>query len=83
MTKWTLQVAKNRLSETERQASDEDPHVIALRGDDTVLVVAADECARLARKPRGPLVDFFRMSPLVTVALDLTRSRDTGRTVVL
>jgi len=29
MTKWTLQVAKNRLSETERQASDEGPHVMA------------------------------------------------------
>lgn len=84
MAKWQLQEAKNRLSEVVRKASDEGPQVITLRGDDAVVVVAADEYARLTRKPKkGTLVDFFRKSPLGGVVLDLTRSHDTGRRVEL
>ncbi len=83
MTKWQLQDAKNRLSEVVRKASDEGPQVITLRGDDAVVVVAVNEYARLTRKPKGTLVDFFRKSPVGGVALDLVRSRDTGRRVEL
>jgi prevent-host-death family protein len=83
MNKWQLQDAKNRLSEVVRKATDEGPQVITLRGDDAVVVVAVDQYARLTRKPKGTLVDFFRNSPLGAVALDLMRSRDTGRAVVL
>jgi prevent-host-death family protein len=83
VTRWQLQEAKNRLSEVVRKASDEGPQVITLRGDDAVVVVAAGEYARLTRKSKGALVDFLRKSPLGTVALDLTRSRDTGRRVKL
>jgi len=83
MAKWQLQEAKNRLSEVVRKASDEGPQVITLRGDDAVVVVAAAEYARLVRKPKDTLVDFFRKSPLGAVALDLRRSRDTGRRVKL
>jgi len=83
MKKWQLQDAKNRLSEVVRKATDEGPQIITLRGDDAVVVVAVDQYVRLTRKPKGTLVDFFRKSPLGTVALDLTRSRDTGRAVVL
>lgn len=83
MAKWALQDAKNRLSEVVRKASDEGPQVITLRGDDAVVVIAADEYARLTRKPKDTLVDFLRKSPLSSVALDLTRSRDPGRRVEL
>ena len=83
MTKWQLQEAKNRLSEVVRKASDEGPQVITLRGDDVVVVVAAGEYARLTRRPKGSIVDFLRKSPLGGTALDLTRSRDTGRHVKL
>ncbi len=83
MAKWQLQDAKNRLSEVVRKASDEGPQVITLRGDDAVVVVAADDYARLTRKPKSTLVDFFRKSPLGAVALDLTRSGDAGRRVKL
>ena len=83
MGKWQLQEAKNRLSEVVRKASDEGPQVITLRGDDAVVVVAADEYARLTHKPDGTLVDFFRKSPLGRVTLDLARSADTGRRVTL
>ena len=83
MTRWQLQEAKNRLSEVVRKASDEGPQVITLRGDDAVVVVAADEYARLTRKPKGNLVDFLKKSPLGAVELDLARSSDTGRRVDL
>jgi prevent-host-death family protein len=82
-SKWQLQEAKNRLSEVVRRASDEGPQVITLRGDDAVVVVAADEYARLTRKPKRSLVDFLRESPLGAVRLDFARSRDTGRQVEL
>ena len=83
MAKWALQDAKNRLSEVVRKASHEGPQVITLRGEDAVVVVAAEEYARLARGPGDTLVEFLRKSPLVSVELDLTRSRDTGRRVRL
>ena len=83
MNKWQLQEAKNRLSEVVRKASDEGPQIITLRGNDVVVVVAADEYARITRKPKGTLVDFLRKSPLGAAALDLQRSGDTGRRVEL
>jgi prevent-host-death family protein len=83
MTKWQLQEAKNRLSEVVRRAKDEGPQVITLRGDDAVVVVAANDYRKLARRPKGTLTEFFRKSPLAGVALDLSRSRDTGRPVRL
>lgn len=83
MSRWQLQEAKNRLSELLRKVSDEGPQVITLRGNDAVVVVAADEYARLIRKPKASLIDFLRKSPLGSVALDLKRSPDTGRPVEL
>ena len=83
MNKWQLQEAKNRLSEVVKKASNEGPQVITLRGEDAVVVVAADEYARLTRKPGRTFVEFLRKSPLGAVVLDLTRSRDTGRRVEL
>jgi prevent-host-death family protein len=82
MIKWQLQEAKNRLSELVRRAREEGPQVITLRGRDAVVVVSANEYGKLSR-PRGSLVDFFRKSPLARLALDLTRSRDTGRRIEL
>ena len=83
MTRWQLQDAKNRLSEVVKRASEEGPQVITLRGEDAVVVVAADEYARISRKTKGTLVEFFRKSPLVAVVLDLGRNSDTGRRVEL
>jgi prevent-host-death family protein len=83
MSKWQLQEAKNRLSEVVRKAADEGPQVITLRGEDAVVVVAADEYVRLTRKPKGTLVHFLQKSPLGAVALKLMRSRDPGRPVEL
>jgi prevent-host-death family protein len=83
VNKWQLQDAKNSLSEVARKATDEGPQIVALRGDDAVVMVAVEQYARLTRKPKGTLADFLRQSPSGTVALDLARSRDTGRAGVL
>lgn len=83
MTRWQLQDAKNRLSEVVRKASTEGPQVITLRGEDAVVVVAADEYARQRGQSKKSLLEFFRESPLGLVTLDLTRSRDAGRRVKL
>ena len=82
-TKWQLQEAKNRLSEVVRKAREEGPQTITLHGVDAVVVVDAEEYNKLARKPRGTLVEFFRKSPLAGVRLNISRSRDTGRSVDL
>ena len=83
MSKWQLQEAKNRLSEVVRKAQKEGPQIITLRGEDAVVVVAANDYQRLAKRPKSNLLDFFRRSPLVGIELDLNRSRDTGRIAAL
>ena len=82
MFRWQLQEAKNRLSEVVRKARREGPQVITLHGRDAVVVVSAQEFKRIAA-PKGSLVEFLRKSPLAGVALDVGRSRDTGRPVRL
>jgi prevent-host-death family protein len=62
-----------------RKARDEGPQIITLCGEDSVVVVSANEFHKLARRPKGMLTEFFRKSPLAGVAFDLSRSRDTGR----
>jgi prevent-host-death family protein len=81
--KWQLQEAKNRLSEVVRKAREEGPQTITLHGDDAVVVVDVQEYYKLAQKPRGSLVEFFRRCPLNGVKLNVSRSRDTGRSVDL
>ena len=82
-TKWQLHEAKNRLSEVVRKAREEGPQTITLHGVDAVVVVDAQEYSKLARKPRGTLVEFFRKSLLAGFSLNISRSRDTGRSVDL
>jgi prevent-host-death family protein len=81
-SKWQLQEAKNRLSEVVRKAQQEGPQTITLHGRDAAVVVSAKRFATLPVR-RGSLVEFFRKSPLVGVDLEVTRSRNTGRTIDL
>lgn len=83
MKRWQLQEAKNRLSELVRKAAEEGPQVITLRGEDAVVVIAADAYGRLSARPKEGLVAFLRSSPLARATLDLERSRDTGRKIDL
>ena len=79
MTEWTFQKAKSRPPESLTKATDEGPQVITLRGDTAVAVIAADEYARLTRKPKDTLIDFFRKSPRGAVVFDIMRNHDTGK----
>lgn len=76
---WTLQDAKNRFSEVVREALENGPQTVTRRGEDTVVIVSAQEFAQL-RKPTSVL-EFFRNSPLVGVDLDLERDRDEPRDI--
>ncbi len=80
--RWQLQDAKNRFSELVDTALDRGPQVVTRRGKDAVVVVPIDAYRRLTR-PQGSLVEFFAGSPLRGARLDLTRDRDTGRSVRL
>lgn len=80
--RWQLQEAKNRLSELVRQAREEGPQTITVHGADAVVVMAADQYRKLASR-KDLLVDFFRHAPKVGVDLDIARSPDAGRPVVL
>jgi prevent-host-death family protein len=82
MIRWQLQDAKNRLSELVRKAQRDGPQVITLHGRDAAVVVSAREYKRIAR-PDGSLAEFVRNSPLAGAALEVDRSRDTGRAVAL
>lgn len=88
MTTWTLENAKNKLSEVVRRALDHEPQIVTRGGRDAVVVLAKEDYERLVA-PTG-LVKFLRQSPLATAlqaeelpvsALD--RRRDLGRDVDL
>jgi prevent-host-death family protein len=80
--RWQLQDAKNRFSELVDTALAAGPQVVTRRGKDAVVVVPVEAFRRLTR-PRASLVEFFAGSPLRGARLDLTRDRNTGRSVRL
>ena len=77
---WKLQDAKARFSELVRLARTEGPQHVTVRGQDAVVVIAAEELERLL----APKADFLAfMESLSADGLNLTRDRDTGRDVAL
>ena len=82
---WQLQDAKARFSEVFRLARENGPQRVTKRGREAVVVVSAEEFARMrgAGARKGSLVDFFAASPLRDSGIDLRRARDFGREVDL
>ncbi len=81
---WALQDAKAQLSEVARRALTEGPQHVTVRGKPALVVISeAEYAALLRRKRRRPLVDLLRDSPVAGEPLQLARSRDRGRKVVL
>ncbi len=80
---WKLEDAKAKFSEVVRRARSEGPQRVSVRGEDAVVVMAADEFDRLHSRvaDRLPFVAF--METLASEGLDLTRDSDAGREVVL
>lgn len=79
---WQLQEAKNRLSQVVDQALHDGPQTITLRGKPSAVVVSFEEYRKLTQ-PRTGLSQFFRLSPLRSIELDLSRSTDLSREVEL
>jgi len=80
---WKLEDAKARFSEVVRRARDEGPQRVTVRGQDAVVVVAADEFERLQPRSHDALPFVTFMESLAVDGLDLTRERDVGRDVDL
>jgi prevent-host-death family protein len=82
---WQLQTAKAQFSELFRRARTEGPQVVTRQGKEQVVVLPAEQFARLTKRDRQPksLVRFFAQSPLARVTLDLSRDPDAGREIKL
>ena len=82
---WQLQTAKARFSELFRRARTEGPQTVTRQGKEQVVVLRAEQYAKLTQRVRQPksLVKFFAESPLTDVKLDLNRDVDPGREIKL
>jgi prevent-host-death family protein len=79
---WTLADAKAHLSEVVESALKKGPQVITRHGRETVVVIAAEEWKRKARR-QGTLADFFAASPLRDSGLEVERPQDGPRDLEL
>ena len=77
---WQLQEAKARLSEVIKQASQDGPQTITMRGKPTAVIISRDEYERL-KFPRESFVAFMRKSPLYHMDIDLRREQTLTREV--
>src|ERR1044072_9878586 len=82
---WQLQTAKAQFSELFRRAFTEGPQVVTRQGKEQVVILPAEQFARLVKRGRQPksLVRFFAESPLVNITLDFSRDTDLGREIKL
>lgn len=71
---WQLQEAKNKLSEVVAEALKNGPQLITKRGVETVIVLSYAEYRQMLLSQKR-LSQFFRESPLVGEAIDLSRDR--------
>ena len=80
---WQLQEARARFGEVFRLAREQGPQRVTKRGGEAVVVLTAEEYARLAASDtrKGSLADFFSASPLRGSGIDLDRRRDFGRAI--
>ena len=84
MKSWKLEDAKNGFSEVVRRALAHQPQRVTRGGRDAVIVISAEDYAKLAAPPEN-LFTFLQRSPLAAAMrdgeLDLTRQRDYGRDI--
>lgn len=80
-TKWQLQEAKSNLSQLIKQARDGEPQIVTVHGKPAAVVVSASEFTRITR--RGKLSAALLRPDLAADDLDLRRSREPGRDVIL
>ena len=80
---WQLHEAKARFSELFRRVRTEGPQRVVKQHGEAVVIVAAEEFDHADLRARQPasLVEFFRSAPTGGRPLDLTRKRDSTRTI--
>lgn len=84
---WALQDAKAKFSEVVKRAQTEGPQEVTVRGEPAVVVIAADEFARLRKvgeAPKKSIVEFLLEGdpwPDEFVELVNQRSKDPGRDI--
>jgi prevent-host-death family protein len=80
---WQLHEAKARFSELFRRVRSEGPQRVVKSRGESVVVISAEEFDQARARGRQPvsLVDFFRAAPTGGQPLDLSRKRDTTRTI--
>jgi prevent-host-death family protein len=79
---WMLQDAKNAFSEVVNRACSSGPQIVTRRGRPVAVVISYENYSE--QKSRGEsFVDFLGSAQLEDGELDLSRSRDVGRTVAL
>ena len=79
---WQLQDAKSRFSKIVKMAESGNPQLVTRNGVPTVYIVEAKSYDRLMQKSISRK-DVLRASPFKEIDLNLERSRDEGREVVL
>lgn len=82
MNTWQLQEAKSHLSEVVKQAMQDGPQHITLRGEPAVVVMSTKEFNKL-KKPQKSLVEFIKQSPLFGAELNTKRNKSTNRNIDL
>lgn len=81
---WSVRDAKARFSELARRAEREGPQRVTRRGKAAVVVLSEDDYAALVgRRSFTPLAQLLRKSPVAGLALELSRSKHSGRRVEL
>ncbi len=78
---WQLQEAKQHFSEVVERARNDGPQLVTKHGRDAVVIVSAEEYARLRTGGSG-LVEMVRRAPDFDL-LELERPSDAGRDVPL
>ncbi|MBX3483150.1 type II toxin-antitoxin system Phd/YefM family antitoxin [Phenylobacterium sp.] len=81
MNAWKLESAKARLSEVVRQARDEGPQTITVRGREAAVVVSTEEYRRLKGGDGKHWVD--RLRAIGPIDFEFERDPDTGRDIDL
>jgi antitoxin Phd len=75
---WQIQEAKNKLSAVVDEALRSGPQVITRHGADVAVVISYAEYRQMMAA-QGRLSDFFRVSPMAGLDLDLERDRSAVR----
>ncbi|HEY4831639.1 MAG TPA: type II toxin-antitoxin system prevent-host-death family antitoxin [Waddliaceae bacterium] len=78
---WQTQEAKAKFSQLVKVVNQGD-QFITFRGEVVAVVISKKKYDELT-KPDGSLLDFFKNAPLQAVDLDIERSSDLSREIVL